>query len=60
MVRTLDFQFLVEGLHLDGSQEVRVRVPVGSENFCPISKITYISTFSAWFNPSSKIPKNES
>jgi hypothetical protein len=24
---------------LDGSQEVRVRVPVESENFCPISKI---------------------
>src|SRR4051794_35232527 len=26
---------------LDGSQEVRVRIPVGSENFCPTSKITY-------------------
>ena len=24
-------------VHLDGSQEVQVRIPVGSENFCPIS-----------------------
>src|SRR3569833_2186520 len=35
-------------VHMDSSLEVRVRVPVGSENFCLISKISYISTFSAW------------